>query len=157
MTFQRGQFVRHPKCPDWGIGEVLSQEGDTVHVLFQQVGKKKLITRFVNLQLAEAEASFRIEWAGVRAQSNVDIGKLEAICLQFHEEMKDNRSNTDDGGMGLNVLHDMKERGDLTRTTRRQLLAWCHTEGPVYQQGVGLAQNICREIYGRVPTRGEVE
>jgi len=157
VTFQRGQFVRHPKCPDWGIGEVRSQEGETVHVRFQQVGKKKLDTRFVNLQRVEAEAGFRIERAGVRAQSNVDMGKLEALCLQFHEEMKDNRSNTDDGGMGLNVLHEMKDRDDLTRTTRDQLLAWCHTEGPLYQEGVDLAQNICREIYGRVPTRDEVE
>lgn len=157
MTFQRGQWVRHPKCPDWGIGEVLSQEGETVHVHFGKEGMKKLNTQYVSLELAEMPAGSRNEKKGIATLPNVDMGRVEAFCLQFHEEMKDNRSNTDDGKMGLNVLRDMRERGNLSRSTKHQLLAWCHTEGNAYQRGVGLAQQICREVYGLVPTREELE
>ncbi len=50
----------------------------------------------------------------------------------------------------------MRENGDLTRDTRLQLFQWCHTGG-AFQRGVDLAQEICREIYGRVPNKEEIE
>jgi hypothetical protein len=156
MTFQQGQWVRHPVRPDWGIGEVLGQEGEAVRVFFQQAGEKKLNTQFVSLEVVEAPADLSNQRPGINARPTVDMRKLEGLCLQFHEEMKDNRRGYDDGGMGLNVLRDMSERGGLTRATRQQLFAWCHTEGSVFQRGVDLAQQICREVYGRVPTSGEV-
>ena len=90
---------------------------------------------------------------GVRTALSLD--KLETLCLRFHEEMKDNRPNSDDGKMALNVLRDIESMGELTQTTKQQLLAWCHTEGTLYRRGVNLAQNICQELYGRIPTREE--
>ena len=33
-------------------------------------------------------------------------------CNQFHEEMKSNRRNTDDGKMALNVLSDIRLKGE---------------------------------------------
>ena len=156
MTYQQGQWVRHPKCPDWGIGEVLGQDGDTVSVLFQQIGLKKLNTQHVSLEVVNAPADLRNQRPGIHALANVDMRKLEVLCLRFHEDMKDNRKGYDDGGMGLNVLRDMKGIGDLTRDSRLQLFRWCQTGG-VFQRGVDLAQEICREVYGRVPTKEEIE
>ena len=157
MTFQQGDWVRHPKCPDWGIGEVLGQDGDTVRVLFQQKGEKKLNTQYVNLEAVEAPVDSRNQCPGIHARRTVEMGKLEVLCSQFHDEMKDNREGSDDGKMGLNVIQDMKGNGDLSRATRQQLFAWCHTEGSVFQRGVDMAQKICREVYGRVPTKDEVK
>ena len=34
-----GIHVRHPHCPDWGIGQVQSVVGDRVTVNFENVGK----------------------------------------------------------------------------------------------------------------------
>ena len=70
--------------------------------------------------------------------------------------MKDKRPNSDDGRMGLNVLKDLNEFAYLTRRVQKQLFAWCHTEGSFYQTGVDLARQLCREVYGRVPTRDEI-
>jgi len=58
--------------------------------------------------------------------------------------------------MALNVLEDIKAFGDLTKETARQLFRWTQT-GASYTEGVDLAQQICRLIYGRVPTRAEIE
>ena len=149
--------MRHPKCPDWGIGEVLGQDGDTVRVRFQQKGEKKLKTQYVSLEVVEAPVDSRNQRPGIHARRTVEMGKLEVLCSQFHEDMKDNRAGVDDGKMGLNVIHDMKRNGDLSRATRQQLFAWCHTEGSVFQRGVDPAQQICREVYGRIPTKDEVK
>jgi hypothetical protein len=149
--------VRHPKCPDWGTGQVLGEDGDIVSVVFQEEGVKRLSTRFVNLELVEAPAGSGAEWPSIRPQTGVDLDRLEAVCLLFHEEMKDNRKTTDDGRVALKVLQDIKERGDLLRSTRRQLFSWLYTAGNPYQRGVDIARQICKELYGRVPTREEVE
>jgi hypothetical protein len=156
VTLQQGQWVRHPKRPEWGIGKVLGQDGKTVHIFFEQVGKKDINTQYVDLEVAGAPAKVSYQGARIHVRPGVDMKKLEALCLLFHEEMKGNRKGFDDGGMGLHVLRDMKERGDLTGSTKRQLFAWCHTEGSVFQRGVDMAQQICREVYGRVPTKQEV-
>lgn len=156
-VFKRGQVVRHPNCSEWGSGEVLGQDGEKVRIFFEHAGEKKIDTKIVNLELVEGQSATPVPRSGVRAQPHVDMAKLEALCSQFHEDMKDNRPNSNDGKMGLNVLRDMQQMSDLSRTTRRQLLSWCHTEGSVYLRGVDQAQAICREVYGRVPTRAEMD
>jgi hypothetical protein len=150
VNFRQGQWIRHPKCPDWGVGEIVGVEPDAVRVVFESVGERKISTQFVALELVDPPEN-RDPWPLAVVNAN-----LERLCTEFHELMKDNRPNSDDGGMGLNVLQDLKERGYLTKRVQKQLLAWCHTEGSVYQAGVDLARQICRQIYGRVPTRGEI-
>jgi hypothetical protein len=145
--------VKHLKRPDWGLGRVLGQEGETVSIQFQNVGVKKLNTGFANLEIVDKLEELPDVRPGIHPRPGVDIQKLETLCKQFFEEMKDNRKSSNDGSMGLKVLREMGERGDLSDATRKQLLAWCHTEGSVYQRGVGLAQQICQEVYGRVPPR----
>ena len=151
VTFQRGQWVKHLKRPEWGMGEVLDQDGDTVRVVFEHEGEKKLDTRYVSLETAERPPDSHSVCDGLTVRPNVDIEKLTAACLLFHDEMKDNRANSDDGGMALQVLEDMKRKGHLTRSSARRLFAWCHTDGSVFQRGVDLARQICTLIFGRVP------
>lgn len=155
MAFERGQWVRHPKCPEWGAGEVVEQDGDKLRVIFSAVGEKRLDLDYVALELADAPPNSASYFSSFRSLPALDLKRLEKLCSEFHEEMKDNRPNSDDGKMALNVLEDVKRNGDLSRATRRQLLAWCHTDGFLYQRGVDMARRICNEIFGRVPTREE--
>ncbi len=46
-----GLFVRHPGCPDWGIGQVQSKIGDRVTVNFEHCGKQVIDARQVALEL----------------------------------------------------------------------------------------------------------
>lgn len=44
-----GMIVRHPQEPDWGLGQVQSNIGGTVTVMFQQMGKVVIDGARVNL------------------------------------------------------------------------------------------------------------
>lgn len=35
-----GTFVRHPQCPDWGLGQVQSVDGLRITVNFDNAGKQ---------------------------------------------------------------------------------------------------------------------
>lgn len=35
-----GMIVRHPDCPDWGLGQVQSNIGGRITVNFREAGKK---------------------------------------------------------------------------------------------------------------------
>ena len=37
--FEPGVYVRHPKKPEWGVGQVQSAIGDRVTVMFEHAGK----------------------------------------------------------------------------------------------------------------------
>ncbi len=53
MTFlEPGQFVRHPACPDWGLGQVQSVLGARVTVTFEHAGKVLINADLVDLQPA---------------------------------------------------------------------------------------------------------
>jgi hypothetical protein len=147
-----GQWVRNPRCPDWGIGEIIGVEQDSVRVVFES-GERKISTRVVELEMIEPPTQ---RDHSLKIVHDTPTANLKSLCIAFHELMKDNRPNSDDGRMGLNVLKDLNELGYLTRRVQKQLFAWCHTEGTVYQAGVDLARQICREVYGRVPTRDEI-
>ncbi len=43
-------LVRHPDCPEWGLGQVQSIIGTRITVNFEEMGKVVLDTRVVNLQ-----------------------------------------------------------------------------------------------------------
>jgi hypothetical protein len=156
MDYQCGMWVRNPKQSAWGVGEVVGIEDDKVKVLFSEVGEKNLVTRLVTLEEVPAPADAARARPRLRASRDVDMVELERLCDSFHKQFKDRRSNTDDGGMALKVLEDMRISGDLTRMAARRLFHWCHT-GESYTEGVDLAQQICRVIYGRVPTPAELE
>ena len=80
----------------------------------------------------------------------IDFETLKSWCLRFAEELKYNRKSTNDGKMAIQVLEDVKRRGQPTEKTKNRLLVWCYTEGNQYQGGVELARAICIATYGRL-------
>src|SRR5258708_15630858 len=142
MSFIKGQWVKHPQCPSWGMGQVLEDRGDSVRVLFQ-VGEKIISQRFVTLEHVAVPTGTIEPGFILPTQSTIKIESIKDLCLQFHSEMKDNRSGTNDGGMALKVIHDLEVQGQLSKGTAGRLFAWCHTDRPVYLRGVNLAQRIC--------------
>jgi FKBP-type peptidyl-prolyl cis-trans isomerase 2 len=48
-----GMRVRHPGCPDWGVGQVQSVVGDRVTVNFEHAGKVLLNLAIVTLEQVE--------------------------------------------------------------------------------------------------------
>ena len=44
-----GVLVRHPKFPDWGVGQVQSVIGDRITVNFENVGKQVIDGAVVTL------------------------------------------------------------------------------------------------------------
>src|SRR4051812_9790349 len=50
-----GMVVRHPKRPEWGPGEILSIEGDTVRVRFRDVPALDGPTKSLNLQYVDLQ------------------------------------------------------------------------------------------------------
>jgi hypothetical protein len=47
--FEPGVYVRHPKKPEWGLGQVQSAIGDRVTVMFEHAGKILINTCQVTL------------------------------------------------------------------------------------------------------------
>jgi hypothetical protein len=48
-----GQYVRHPGCPEWGIGQVQSVIGARVTVNFDHAGKVLINAAVVQLEPAD--------------------------------------------------------------------------------------------------------
>jgi hypothetical protein len=156
MELIPGMWVRHPKQDSWGIGEVLGIEDEKARIIFSNVGEKLIDMRYVSLEPVEVPAGGHSARFRLRARSGIDMAQLKRLCSEFHESFKDRRSSTDDGRMAVKVLGDMESRGDLSKETARQLFRWTQTGGS-YTEGIDLAQEICRLIYGRVPSRAEIE
>ncbi len=51
MTFllEPGAFVRHPDCPEWGVGQVQTVVGQRVTVNFENAGKQLINTAVISL------------------------------------------------------------------------------------------------------------
>jgi hypothetical protein len=147
-TYKKGQQVKHPNRPDWGIGEIVNEPVDgKLRIDFEKAGLRVI---------READVFFEV--LAERHPRNVRVINLEKVfklCDLFYAEMKDNRKGKDDGGVALKIKEEFQRRGEPTESTRRQLLAWCHTNGSVFQRGVDLARQIYTEIYGHVPPRLE--
>jgi transcription elongation factor GreA-like protein len=53
LFLEPGSRVRHPSCPDWGVGQVQSVIGERVTVNFEDAGKVLINARLVALELVE--------------------------------------------------------------------------------------------------------
>jgi hypothetical protein len=51
--FEPGAYVRHPKKPEWGLGQVQTAIGPKVTVMFENAGKVVIDTGVVALDRAE--------------------------------------------------------------------------------------------------------
>jgi hypothetical protein len=47
--FEPGDYVRHPKKPEWGLGQVQTAIGTRVTVMFENAGKVVMDTSIVVL------------------------------------------------------------------------------------------------------------
>ena len=53
LFLEPGSRVRHPGCPDWGIGQVQSIIDDRVTVNFEDAGKVLINARVVTLEMVD--------------------------------------------------------------------------------------------------------
>ena len=53
--FAPGDYVRHPRQPDWGLGQVQSAIGNRVTVMFENAGKMLIDTSVVILDRVDGE------------------------------------------------------------------------------------------------------
>ena len=51
--FEPGDYVCHPRQPDWGVGQVQSAIGEKVTVMFENAGKVVVNTQHVALERVE--------------------------------------------------------------------------------------------------------
>jgi hypothetical protein len=49
--WEPGTLVRHPLCPEWGLGQVQSNINDRLTVNFEHAGKVVLDLRVVTLEM----------------------------------------------------------------------------------------------------------
>ncbi len=52
--FETGAYVRHPRKPEWGLGQVQSAIGQRVTVMFENAGKVIIDTATVALDRVDA-------------------------------------------------------------------------------------------------------
>jgi hypothetical protein len=50
--FAPGDYVVHPKHPEWGVGQVQSAVGNRVTVMFENAGKILIDTDVVTLEIS---------------------------------------------------------------------------------------------------------
>ena len=50
MGLEPGLYVRHPACPEWGLGQVQSVAGSRVTVTFEHAGKVLINAALVALE-----------------------------------------------------------------------------------------------------------
>ena len=53
--FAPGDYVRHSRQPEWGLGQVQSAIGNRVTVMFENAGKVLVDISVVTLELVEAD------------------------------------------------------------------------------------------------------
>lgn len=59
MQYKTGDRVKHPKKPDWGIGQVLADTTDgTVRIFFTHAGEKTISLDFVQPEVLSGDAAW---------------------------------------------------------------------------------------------------
>lgn len=86
VTYKVGERVKHPRRPEWGIGEVLADSaGDQVHILFEDAGDKKFSIDFIEfIKVDGDEASSEMLDALVKSFKTPRSGKSQK-ALPFPE------------------------------------------------------------------------
>ena len=133
------KFVTHPAKPDWGIGEILSTEGNVATILFEHAGRKTINLSFVRLEPAEGQAAHKL--GGEIAQvASLDVNAVRRVCDQWYSEFGESTA--------LHIVSNLRQFGYLTNGTARNLLRWAHqVENKRAQE---LAKTITKSIYGRL-------
>ncbi|WPL17372.1 hypothetical protein Thiowin_02379 [Thiorhodovibrio winogradskyi] len=88
MDYQVGDRVKHPKKPEWGLGEIRAIDSSIVTIQFVEVGEKKLSLQYVDLQRIQGEESVNLRLdALVQEKKNPDtkkykIGRIPEMTAQ---------------------------------------------------------------------------
>jgi hypothetical protein len=53
LFIEPGAWVRHPACPEWGLGQVQSVIAERITVNFEDAGKRLINARLVSLELVD--------------------------------------------------------------------------------------------------------
>jgi hypothetical protein len=133
------RLVTHPNKPEWGVGEILSTQGNVATILFEHAGRKTINLSYVKLQPAGGQATHALG-GEITQIANLDILAVRKLCDQWYA----------DGGdaTALHVVSDLRKFGYLTNGTARNLLRWAHqVEDPGVKE---VAQQITKAIYGRL-------
>ena len=133
------KFVTHPAKPDWGIGEILSTEGNVATILFEHAGRKTINLSYVKLEPAEGQATHTLG-GEINQVANLDINAIRRLCDQWYAERGIPRP--------LHIVSDLRQFGYLTNGTARNLLRWAHQAEKRLTKD--LAQQITKAIYGRM-------
>ncbi len=133
------RFVTHPARPEWGVGEILSTEGNVATILFEHAGRKTINLSFVKLQPAEGQAAHTLGGEIVQV-ANLDINMVRKLCDQWYGAAGDSTP--------LHIVSDLRKFGYLTNGTARNLLRWAHQEEN--RAARDSAVLITKAIYGRV-------
>jgi hypothetical protein len=131
--------VTHPAKPDWGIGEILSTEGNFATILFEHAGRKTINLSYVKLQEAEGQASHKLG-GEIGQVANLDINAIRKLCDEWYAEFGDSTA--------LHIVSDLRQFKYLSNGTARNLLRWAHQEEN--KRARDLAQQITKEVYGRL-------
>ena len=133
------RFVTHPAKPDWGVGEILSTDGNIATILFEHAGRKTINLSYVKLQPAEGQAAHKLG-GEIPQLATPDIHAIRKLCEQFYAEIGD--------PVAMHVISDLRKFGYLTNGTARNLLRVAHqSENNRTQE---LAQQITKLVYGRL-------
>ncbi|MGZ4788750.1 MAG: DUF3553 domain-containing protein [Terriglobales bacterium] len=139
------RLVTHPTKPDWGVGEILSTEGNVATILFEHAGRKTINLSYVKLQSAEGQASHKLG-GEIPQVANLDINAIRKLCEQFYAEFGDS--------VAMHVISDLRQYNYLTNGTARNLLRLAHQDES--KQAKDLAQQITKLIYGRLIRQEEL-
>ena len=150
MHYVVGQYVKHLGQPEWGVGEIVDLLGDEkLRVYSSQAKEYKSLSR----KYAQLEIVDRASASSPTIGRKINVERIVHLCDLFYSDMNANRPNCDDGGLALEIKKDLQSRGEITNRTKKRLLAWCHTDGNLYERGVEIARRICLTIYGCIPPR----
>ncbi len=139
------RFVTHPAKPDWGVGEILSIEGNVATILFERAGRKTINLSYVKLQPAEGQAAHTLG-GEIPQIANLDIHAIRKLCEQFYAEFGNSTA--------MHVISDLRKFKYLTNGTARNLLRLAHQSDNKHAQD--LAQQITKLIYGRLIRQEEL-
>lgn len=131
--------VTHPAKPEWGVGEILSTQGNVATILFEHAGRKTINLNYVKLQPADGQATHAL--GGEIAQvANVDIMAIRKMCDQWYSQFGESTA--------LHIVSDLRKHGFLTNGTAHNLVRWAHQTNNTRVREI--ARDISKALYGRV-------
>ena len=89
--YKKGQLVKHPKKPEWGIGVVLKDSsGELLNVSFENVGIKVLSLEYIELEIVESTPISDVDFK-LRVEKNRIY--VDEPFIDIYEDLKSKYPN----------------------------------------------------------------